>query len=148
MLNPDGGIIGNYRTSLSGDDLNWQWANPCSMKHPEIYYTKQLIAKTIESRPIELFVDCHGHSNKKNVFIYGIMDKCLSKKEKIFPLLFSKRCQSFSYQDCSFVLSKDKENTAWAVINREFGIKNSYTLEASFAGPDQGKFAGCHFTPS
>jgi len=76
------------------------------------------------------------------------MDKGLSKKEKIFPLLFSKRCQSFSYQDCSFVLSKDKENTAWAVINREFGIKNSYTLEASFAGPDLGKFAGCHFTPS
>jgi len=60
------------------------------MKHPEIYYTKQLISKTLESRPIEIFVDCHGHSNKKNVFIYGIMDKGLTKREKIFPLLFSK----------------------------------------------------------
>lgn len=25
MLNPDGVILGNYRTSLSGSDLNRQW---------------------------------------------------------------------------------------------------------------------------
>ena len=31
MLNPDGVIVGNYRTSLSGLDLNRQWAGP-SMK--------------------------------------------------------------------------------------------------------------------
>lgn len=28
MLNPDGVIVGNYRTSLGGVDLNRQWASP------------------------------------------------------------------------------------------------------------------------
>jgi len=31
MLNPDGVIVGNYRCSLSGLDLNRQWQGP-SMK--------------------------------------------------------------------------------------------------------------------
>lgn len=117
MLNPDGVIVGNYRTSLSGDDLNRCWDSPCSMKHPEINYTKLLIEKTLQSWPIELYVDCHGHSRNKNIFIYGIADKNLSKWEKVFPILYSKKCSSFNYQDCSFVLKKEKENTAWAVIN-------------------------------
>lgn len=67
------------------------------MRHPEIFYTKQMIRKTIESRPIEMYVDCHGHSKKKNIFMYGIADKGLNKKEKAFPLLFSKKLPSFSY---------------------------------------------------
>lgn len=37
MLNPDGVIIGNYRCSLAGVDLNRQWANPNAKLHPEIY---------------------------------------------------------------------------------------------------------------
>lgn len=37
MLNPDGVIIGNYRCSLSGQDLNRQWQLPNSKLHPEIY---------------------------------------------------------------------------------------------------------------
>jgi murein tripeptide amidase MpaA len=28
MLNPDGVIVGNYRCSLGGQDLNRQWINP------------------------------------------------------------------------------------------------------------------------
>lgn len=30
MLNPDGVIVGNYRCSLSGQDLNRQWTTPSS----------------------------------------------------------------------------------------------------------------------
>jgi murein tripeptide amidase MpaA len=30
MLNPDGVIVGNYRTNLNGLDLNRQWTNPNS----------------------------------------------------------------------------------------------------------------------
>ena len=85
------------------------------MRHPEIYYTKLLIQKTLESRAIELFVDVHGHSKCKNLFMYGISDK-LQKKEKVFPILFSKKFPSFSYNDCSFVLKKGKENTARAIL--------------------------------
>ena len=46
MLNPDGVINGNYRTSLSGDDLNRQWRCADKVKHPEIYASKNLIKET------------------------------------------------------------------------------------------------------
>ena len=71
MLNPDGVITGNYRTSLGGYDLNRQWLNPSNKASPEIYAMKDMIRKTLECRKIEMFVDIHGHSRQKNLFIYG-----------------------------------------------------------------------------
>lgn len=32
---------------------------------------KEMIRKTLECRDIHLFVDIHGHSRSKNLFIYG-----------------------------------------------------------------------------
>ena len=40
MLNPDGVINGNYRSSLAGCDLNRRWKAPSKVLHPCIYYTK------------------------------------------------------------------------------------------------------------
>lgn len=40
MMNPDGVIHGNYRTSLSGRDLNRRWQKTCRDFEPEIYYIK------------------------------------------------------------------------------------------------------------
>ena len=50
MLNPDGVIVGNYRTSLSGFDLNRQWVNPDKLLSPEIFAMKQMVKKTLECR--------------------------------------------------------------------------------------------------
>jgi murein tripeptide amidase MpaA len=36
MLNPDGVINGNHRTSLAGCDLNRRWAAPNKALHPEV----------------------------------------------------------------------------------------------------------------
>jgi hypothetical protein len=55
---------------------------------------------------------------------------------------------SFSYDDCNFNVLKDKETTGRVVVNREYDVTNSYTLEASFLGPDIGKYKHTHFTPS
>jgi hypothetical protein len=43
MLNPDGVINGNYRTSLAGCDLNRRWKTPSKTLHPEIYAVKKLV---------------------------------------------------------------------------------------------------------
>lgn len=43
MLNPDGVIHGNYRSNLSGHDLNRKWENPSKSYHPEVYHFKKLI---------------------------------------------------------------------------------------------------------
>lgn len=43
MINPDGVIFGNYRTSLSGSDLNRKWDNTDNQIFPEITSVKTLI---------------------------------------------------------------------------------------------------------
>ncbi len=44
MLNPDGVVIGNYRCSLSGRDLNRQWRDPLRHLFPEICAAKAVFA--------------------------------------------------------------------------------------------------------
>jgi murein tripeptide amidase MpaA len=70
MLNPDGVVHGNYRCSLSGMDLNRRYSNPSPILHPTIFSMRQLLSTTQESRGVLLFVDMHGHSRKKNTFLY------------------------------------------------------------------------------
>ena len=43
MVNVDGVICGNSRTSLAGCDLNRRWISPNEYLHPEICYLKELI---------------------------------------------------------------------------------------------------------
>jgi murein tripeptide amidase MpaA len=90
MLNPDGVINGNYRCSLAGCDLNRRWKHPSPVLHPTIYNTKQLIKQFSSERPLVLFCDLHGHSRRKNVFMYGNSDSKTPEAYRIFPYLMSK----------------------------------------------------------
>ena len=67
MLNPDGVIVGNYRCSLAGQDLNRLWDEPSRKMHPTIFFTKSMFRHLLDDREVILFVDIHGHSRKKNV---------------------------------------------------------------------------------
>jgi len=125
MLNPDGVIVGNYRCSLAGLDLNRQWINPSQKTSPEIVSMKEMIRKTLECRDIHLFVDIHGHSRAKNLFMYGcqqmgangkplcIGDKkgLLAHKEKVLPVLQARQMDYFSFEGSSFTIQKCKEST-------------------------------------
>lgn len=71
MLNPDGVINGNYRTSLAGCDLNRRYKTPSKILHPTIYALKKLCKKIQEERSLLMYCDLHGHSRKQNVFMYG-----------------------------------------------------------------------------
>lgn len=91
MLNPDGVIVGNYRCSLSGQDLNRQWIAPSSKLYPENSSVKMMMRKTLESRDILFYCDYHGHSRQKNLFMYGCSNQKADRlKERIFPFLYSK----------------------------------------------------------
>jgi len=93
-----------------------------------------------------LVCDLHGHSRKKNVFMYGNSGRVNDRlKERIFPCLMDKNSEIFNFADCSFAVQKAKESTARVAIWKELGITNTFTLEASFCGADQGKFADYHF---
>jgi hypothetical protein len=138
MLNPDGVVYGNYRCSLLGVDLNRRWNRPNKIMHPEIYYCKRLIQMLSEEKEITLFCDMHGHSIKKDVFMYGCRDLENLKQDlmiKIIPFLLSKMNKTFSYPKSFFRVGKDKTSTGRAVCFQELKILNSYTMEASFFGP-------------
>jgi murein tripeptide amidase MpaA len=72
MLNPDGVIIGNSRTSLSGDDLNRYFKFPGKL-HPEIsgLLDKAGQINNALEQEIDLFIDIHGHFKRKGSFMYG-----------------------------------------------------------------------------
>jgi hypothetical protein len=148
MLNPDGVIVGNYRCNLAGVDLNRTWDAPSRKLNPTIFYLKQMIRRFMDDRELILFCDLHGHSRKMNVFMYGCENKkswSLRLRERVFPRMLWRNANVFSFSDCSFKVSKQKENAGRVVVWRELGLTNSYTMEASFCGADFGRYANLHF---
>ncbi|XP_006135945.1 cytosolic carboxypeptidase 1 isoform X2 [Pelodiscus sinensis] len=158
MLNPDGVINGNHRCSLSGEDLNRQWQNPNPDLHPTIYHAKGLLQylSAIKRLPL-VYCDYHGHSRKKNVFMYGCSIKetvwhtnvsaasCDLIEDlgyRTLPKILSQIAPAFSMSSCSFVVEKSKESTARVVVWREIGVQRSYTMESTLCGCDQGKYKG------
>ena len=115
--------------------------------YQEDFAVKMMMRKTLDSRDILFFCDFHGHSRQKNLFMYGCSNqKAYRLKERIFPYLFSKNIEHFSFQNCNFVVQKARESTARVVMWKEFNLINSFTLECSFCGPTSGPYKDCHFT--
>ncbi|KAB0349223.1 hypothetical protein FD754_014080, partial [Muntiacus muntjak] len=158
MLNPDGVINGNHRCSLSGEDLNRQWQSPNPDLHPTIYHAKGLLQYLAAVKRLPLvYCDYHGHSRKKNVFMYGCSIKetvwhtndsaasCDVVEDagyRTLPKILSHIAPAFCMSSCSFVVEKSKESTARVVVWREIGVQRSYTMETTLCGCDQGKYKG------
>ncbi len=72
MLNPDGVVLGNFRCSFTGKDLNRVFKSQSTL-YPTVQALKTLIQELKRKHGSRLLVnfDFHGHSNKKNVFSYG-----------------------------------------------------------------------------
>lgn len=144
MLNPDGVVHGNYRCSLAGTDLNRRWTNPSPDLHPTIYATKNMLLLMKRTRPISLYCDIHGHSRKKNIFLYGcrpfnVTSRSEAARVRLFPHVLSKTCGStsggfYSFPDCTFSVNGSKKGTGRVVVWREVEVLHSFTLEASFYG--------------
>lgn len=48
MLNPDGVIVGNYRCSLSGRDLNRNYKTILKDAYPSIWHTREMIKRFVK----------------------------------------------------------------------------------------------------
>ncbi|XP_057576702.1 cytosolic carboxypeptidase 4 [Hippopotamus amphibius kiboko] len=161
MLNPDGVINGNHRCSLRGEDLNRQWLSPSAHLQPTIYHAKGLLhyLGSIGRSPM-VFCDFHGHSQKKNVFLYGCSIKeTLWQAEstvgtsnlledvsyRMLPKILDKLAPAFTMSSCSFLVEKSRASTARVVVWREMGVSRSYTMESSYCGCNQGPYQGLQF---
>ncbi|CAM9717119.1 unnamed protein product [Rangifer tarandus platyrhynchus] len=164
MLNPDGVINGNHRCSLRGEDLNRQWLSPSAHLQPTIYHAKGLLhyLGSIGRSPM-VFCDFHGHSQKKNVFLYGCSIKeTLWQAEstvgisnlledvsyRTLPKILDKLAPAFTMSSCSFLVEKSRASTARIVVWREMGVSRSYTMESSYCGCNQGPYQGLQFGTS
>uniref|UniRef100_A0A0L8I959 tubulin-glutamate carboxypeptidase n=1 Tax=Octopus bimaculoides TaxID=37653 RepID=A0A0L8I959_OCTBM len=157
MINPDGVINGSHRCSLAGNDLNRRWLYPCSKLHPIIFHAKGVLSymRLINKLPT-IYCDLHGHSQKKNIFLYG----CSPLKSwqtfdadnptyhewgedisyQILPYILNQTAAAFSLQDSQFHVEEIKETSARVVVWRQLGVVNSYCMESTFCGFDQGTY--------
>ena len=147
MLNPDGVVLGNYRCSAVGVDLNRQWQDPHEVKMPSIFALKRLMRGIVATEQLLLYCDLHGHSRKRNVFAYGceITKGPNRLRERVFPRLLAE-CPHFSFPGCSYKVLRSKDTTGRVVVSRQFATPNSFTIEASFCGADFGRGAGAHYS--
>ncbi|KAK3269116.1 hypothetical protein CYMTET_22420 [Cymbomonas tetramitiformis] len=158
MLNPDGVVHGSYRCSLAGVDLNRCWARPLKHKHPTISAAKRVLKKASASSKLALFCDLHGHSLKRDAFFHGCdmadgacncgangqLGHCRCRQRvRVLPMLVARRSPHFCLSSCSFTMDQSKASAGRVVVARELGVVNSFTLEASLAGPAG---TGAHFT--
>ncbi|XP_069077704.1 cytosolic carboxypeptidase 2 isoform X1 [Pleurodeles waltl] len=149
MLNPDGVIVGNYRCSLAGRDMNRNYRTMLKDSFPCVWHTRAMVKKLLSEREVLLYCDFHGHSRKSNVFMYGCNNKHQPTQqlhERVFPLMLGKNApDQFSFQSCKFKVQKSKEGTG-RIVMWKMGIGNSYTMESTFGGSTLGSKKGVHFT--
>ena len=69
------------------------------MIHPSIYHTKKNIKLWHYERGVVFFCDFHGHSKKKNTFMYGCNDEDEPEKTRVFPYMLEQLCPFFSFKD-------------------------------------------------
>lgn len=116
MLNPDGVIVGNTRSSLTGKDLNRQYRTVIRETYPSIWYTKTMIKRLTEELGVALYCDMHAHSRKHNIFIYGCENKRDPEKklaEQVFPLMLHKNvADKVCVSVCCFSLAQ-YSNKIW-----------------------------------
>ena len=136
MMNPDGVLVGNSRTSFAGCDLNRRWGKPNEIIHPEIFNTKQMITKLATQRNIAFVIDCHGHFGAFNSLFY-----CNYKDDqrtcKLFPYICSRLSKIISFQQCTFSMPKYKLSTERISLFNELDDEdndNIVALETSFFG--------------
>ena len=146
MINVDGVICGNTRTSLSGCDLNRRWTDPNIILHPEIFYTKEMIMNFSDKYKIECIVDFHGHFGAFNSFFYGNYKEDNYSMGKYFPFSCAKKSKVIQFEKSKFKMPKYKRGTGRIDLFKELNVENVVTLETSYFGCNSGGYKNKYFT--
>jgi cytosolic carboxypeptidase protein 2/3 len=131
MVNVDGVVLGNFRTSIVGRDINRYFHRPD--QYTEIEVVRAIAEKC---KPL-IFLDFHGHSAKKNAFMYG-PNYSLDHKHyltcRLLPKIISKLTDKFRYYSCSFKISQCKINTSRSIMMKTVNVTFPFTIEGSSHG--------------
>lgn len=102
---------------------------------------KRELEAITKERPILLYCDLHGHSRKKNSFVYGCNRAANGgfhswTRVRLFPRILARENHVFDIESCKFKVDKGKLGTGRVVVWKEYDVTNSFTLENSFHGYD------------
>lgn len=136
MMNPDGVVLGNFRTSYSGKDLNRQFLCPDKRVYPEVEALNRFVSslKQLPGSRCEYYFDFHGHSTKTNLFCYGPEHSRNSPfylKSRALAKLIEESDPLFSYRRSVFSISEHKRATSRANMLWNHRIPMSFTFELS-----------------
>lgn len=158
MINPDGVVFGNYRTSFLGRDMNRMFISDFENKEqcgeddeyddqdevekiderliPEIVSVRRLIhcCQNMGQQRIIGFFDFHQHSKRKSIFMYGPqypLHHSQYQWVRVLPKIIGNTSDMFRVHSCRFRNEDYKENCARMFIEREFGVIFSYCIECS-----------------
>jgi len=134
MINPDGVIVGNTRTSFSGKDLNRRYSKSSDFVFPEVNGIMDYVGKLKSKYKDKLLflIDIHGHSSRKNSFFYGPEFSIIEEeytKCRLLPRYYAQRTDVFRYYSCKFKVASFKESTARGYFN-SLSLR-TYTHETS-----------------
>ena len=120
MLNPDGVVGGNYRTSFSGRDLNRQFNDLGNFMYPEIQGVVSLVRRLKkQKRRVEFFFDFHSHSSKKDLFCYGPEHSNSNSyflRSRVFVKMLKSKDTMFSDSKSIFTVNELKRHTGRAFM--------------------------------
>ena len=145
MINVDGVICGNTRTSLSGCDLNRRWSNPNILLHPEIFFVKEMIKEFCKNYQIDCIVDFHGHFGAFNSFFYGNHKEDNFSSCRFFPFTCAIKSKVIQFERSNFKMPRYKRGTGRINLFKELNIENVVTLETSFFGCNSGSYINQYF---
>lgn len=144
ILNPDGVVLGHYRTDSRGVNLNRTYDHPDVNLHPSIHATVELFKSLAASKRLVMYMDLHAHASKRGCFVFGNAweDREQQLESLLLAKLLSLNSQHFDLSSCDFTSrsmearsrndGQSKEGTSRVCLARQASLPHSFTLEVSY----------------
>ncbi|XP_030756614.1 cytosolic carboxypeptidase 6-like isoform X2 [Sitophilus oryzae] len=139
MLNPDGVFLGNYRSTVIGQDLNRCWNIANQWLHPTIKAVIDTLTILDKSKEFQLdfVIDIHAHSSLPGCFVYGNTYDDVYRYERhiLFPKLLASTADDYIASNTMFNSDNTKIGTSRRYLCSLLSDKvNCYTFEVSIFG--------------